>query len=63
MDCLKKKQMTHMELTRCLEMKLESNFEGPISWFGEAVKLDLEAKRIIERVKTKDSQVHCISKK
>jgi len=55
--------MTHMELTRCLEMKLESNFEGPISWFGEAVKLDLEAKRIIERVKTKDSQVHCISKK
>lgn len=63
LDCLKKKEMTHMELTKCLEMKLESDFNGSINWYSEVVRLDLEAKIIIERVKTKESELYRISKK
>ncbi len=53
-DCLKEKgEMTYTELTKDISEKL-NRFKGSINWYVECVKLDLEAKKIIERVpKTK----------
>jgi len=61
--CLKARPLDHMHLMRCLELRLEGKFEGSIPWYAEAVKLDLEAKRVIERVRTKEAQVYRIKKK
>jgi hypothetical protein len=33
--------------------RVKDNFEGGIQWYGETVKLDLEARKLIERTKTK----------
>jgi hypothetical protein len=37
----------------CLNKSLKDKFSGNISWYGETVKLDLEAKKIIERTASK----------
>jgi hypothetical protein len=44
---------THTQLMEELFIRLNGNFEGGIQWYGETVKLDLEARNIIERIKTK----------
>lgn len=46
---LRKKELTHTELFEQLNEKLKGKFDGNISWYGETVKLDLEARKIIER--------------
>jgi hypothetical protein len=46
---LRNKELTHTELFKQLNKSLRSRFSGNISWYGETVKLDLEAKKIIER--------------
>lgn len=50
---LKDKELTHTELFYQLNIKLKNNFSGNISWYGETVKLDLEARKIIERTSSK----------
>ena len=50
---LKNKELTHTELFDELSRRLKSRFSGNISWYGETVKLDLEAKKIIERTASK----------
>ena len=50
---LQGKELTHTELFDQLKKKLENKFEGNISWYGETVKLDLEARKIIERTSSK----------
>jgi uncharacterized protein DUF6958 len=50
---LKRKELTHTELFEQLKKNLKSKFSGNVSWYGETVKLDLEARRIIERTTTK----------
>ena len=50
---LGKKELTHTELFEQLSKKLDGKFEGNISWYGETVKLDLEARKIIERTGSK----------
>lgn len=42
-------ELTHTELFSRLNEGLKGKFSGNISWYGETVKLDLEAKKIIER--------------
>jgi hypothetical protein len=42
-----------MELFSRLNKSLKGKFAGNISWYGETVKLDLEAKKIIERTASK----------
>jgi hypothetical protein len=32
---------------------VKDHFEGGVQWYGETVKLDLEAREIIERTNTK----------
>ncbi len=50
---LKGKQLTHTELLDQLNKILKSKFDGNISWYGETMKLDLEARKLIERTNDK----------
>ena len=42
-------ELTHSELMLRLAARLATRFDGNPHWYGETVKLDLEARRIIER--------------
>ena len=53
LSSLQKRELTHTELFNHLKKRLTSKFPGNISWYGETVKLDLEARKIIERTSSK----------
>jgi hypothetical protein len=53
LSALKNKQLTHTELFSHLNKSLKGRFSGNISWYGETVKLDLEARKMIERTPSK----------
>ncbi len=53
LSALKKKELTHTELFDRLDQSLEGKFDGSIHWYGETVKLDLEARKLIERTSSK----------
>jgi hypothetical protein len=55
-SALKKKALTHDELFERLNNDLKDKFSGNISWYGETVKLDLEARKIIQRTTDKPAQ-------
>ena len=57
LSALRKKELTHTELFDRLNKSLKGKFSGNISWYGETVKLDLEAKKIIERTASKASKI------
>jgi hypothetical protein len=46
-------ELTHTELMEALFSRVKNDFDGGVQWYGEVVKLDLEARQIIERTKTK----------
>lgn len=48
-SALGKKALTHTELFERLDRSLTGKFDGNIHWYGETVKLDLEARKTIER--------------
>jgi hypothetical protein len=50
---LKDSERTHTELFNQLNKSLKNRFSGNVSWYGETVKLDLEARKIIERSSSK----------
>lgn len=50
---LTKRELTHTELMEELYSRVKNTFEGSVQWYGETVKLDLEARGIIERTSTK----------
>jgi len=52
-SALRNKELTHTELLNQLNKSLKRKFTGNISWYAETVKLDLEARRIIERTSSK----------
>ena len=47
------KELTHTELLSRVDKSLKGKFSGNINWFGETVKLDLEARKVIERTSSK----------
>jgi len=51
LQCLEKEDMTQDELVLCVVQRLENKFEGSKGWYMESVKLDLEARQVIERYK------------
>jgi len=53
LSALRSKQLTHTELFDRLNKSLKSKFSGSISWYAETVKLDLEARKTIERTSSK----------
>ncbi len=59
---LKNKELTHTELFNELNESLKDKFSGNISWYGETVKLDLEARKIIERTPSKPQKYQLKSK-
>ena len=50
---LSESELTHAELMEKLYSRVKDSFTGGVQWYGETVKLDLEARQIIERTKTK----------
>jgi hypothetical protein len=50
---LEKGELTHTELMEKLYSNVKDSFEGGVQWYGETVKLDLEARNIIERTSSK----------
>jgi hypothetical protein len=50
---LSKVELTHTELMEKLYANVKDSFDGGVQWYGETVKLDLEAREIIERTNTK----------
>jgi hypothetical protein len=50
---LQSNELTHSELMECLCQNLKDSFIGGVQWYGETVKLDLEARKIIERTISK----------
>ncbi|MBK7559385.1 MAG: hypothetical protein IPI54_14525 [Chitinophagaceae bacterium] len=53
LSILTNNELTHTELMEELYRRIKDNFEGGVQWYGETVKLDLEARNLIERTKTK----------
>jgi hypothetical protein len=53
LSALQKNDLTQTELFGHLNKNLKGKFSGNISWYGETVKLDLEAKKMIERTASK----------
>jgi len=53
LSALANKELTHTELFDQLNKALKSKFSGNVSWYRETVKLDLEARKIIERTSAK----------
>lgn len=58
---LRGRELTHTELTQSLKERLGGTFDGNISWYGETVKLDLEARKAIERTATKPQRYRLVS--
>jgi hypothetical protein len=50
---LAKNELTHTELMEALYQNVKDIFEGGVQWYGETVKLDLEARKEIERTGTR----------
>ncbi len=46
---LGKKELTHTALMEELYQRVKDQFDGGVQWYGETVKLDLEARGVIER--------------
>jgi hypothetical protein len=42
-------ELTHTELMEKLYDNVKDTFEGGVQWYGETVKLDLEARGVIKR--------------
>jgi hypothetical protein len=57
LDCLKTKgESTHAEILKTLTQYFKKNktkFEGSVEWYMEWVKLDLEARKEIKRIRDK----------
>ena len=59
---LQKKELTHDELFERLNKSLAGKFSGNISWYGETVKLDLEARKLVQRTSSKPQKYRLKSK-
>jgi len=53
LSALRENELSHTELFSRLNKSLKGQFTGNISWYGETVKLDLEARKMIERTFSK----------
>jgi Family of unknown function (DUF6958) len=62
LSALRNKELSHTELFNQLNKSLKSKFSGNISWYGETVKLDLEARKIVQRTSAKPPKYRLKSK-
>ena len=61
--CLRKQELTAFQIFDLLKQSLDGNFDGSINWYGETVKLDLEARGLIERIPDTKPQLYRLIKK
>ena len=59
---LKKGECSHTELMERLYERVKDEFVGGVQWYGETVKLDLEARGMVERVGNKPERYRLVSK-
>lgn len=57
---LKKTELTHTDLMEALYQRVKDSFEGGVQWYGETVKLDLEARGVIERTGKKPEKYRLV---
>ena len=62
LSALQKKELTHTELFDRLNKSLDGKFSGSINWYAETVKLDLEARKIVQRTSSKPQKYRLKSK-
>jgi hypothetical protein len=62
LQVLGRRPLTHDELTNAVIKALRGKFEGSIPWYMEATKLDLEARKAIERVPGETHDVYRVRK-
>ena len=60
LDALNLSEPTHTQLVGILRKKLNTSFDGNISWCVMVVKLDLEARKIISRTKSAPVKYHLV---
>jgi hypothetical protein len=53
LDILAEKSLTHTQLMEAIHVKVKDTLAGNAQWYGETVKLDLEARKIIKRDNSK----------
>lgn len=63
LSILKEGELTHTALMEKLYSKVKGSFDGGVQWYGETVKLDMEARKIIERTGSKPERYRLASKK
>ncbi|HZG70474.1 MAG TPA: hypothetical protein VEY51_02975 [Chondromyces sp.] len=64
LDIIKERgTITFKELMEEVTHQLHNNFEGSPSWYCTAVKLDLEAKKVIKRIEGLKPQALTLSEK
>jgi len=56
LSILNEDQLTHTELMERLYENINDIFEGSVQWYGETVKLDLEARGIVKRTGSKPAK-------
>ena len=61
-ELLESTESTFTMLNDSIKKKLENKFEGSIGWYVETVKLDLEARNIIERIPKTKPQLYRLKK-
>ncbi|TMK43454.1 MAG: hypothetical protein E6G55_12375 [Actinobacteria bacterium] len=62
LQTLATRPLTHDELTNAVVKALKGKFQGSIPWYMEATKLDLEARKVIERVPGEAHDVYRVRK-
>lgn len=63
LSILREHRPTHPELMELLFQRAKNNFEGGVQWYGETVKLDLEARNIIWRTAEKPQRYRLMDQK
>lgn len=53
LEILENGSLNHTELMEAIHQKVKDELDGNAQWYGETVKLDLEARNIIRRDKNK----------
>ena len=61
LSALQNNDLTHTELVSRINKNLKGKFSGNINWYAETVKLDLEARKLIERTTSKPQKYRLTS--
>jgi len=53
LEILQHHSLSHTELMEAIHQRVKDTLQGNAQWYGETVKLDLEARHLIQRSKAK----------